>query len=84
MHFERFPPETVSKLYARRTGSYRLLKRIASITHELDISWDPGISPIFSGENSTLSDACAFLGLSSIAADPSQRLSSTSTTLVQT
>ena len=69
IHFERFPSGTVRKSNVRCAESYRVLRRIASITHELDISWDPGISPIFSGENSTLSDACAFLDIPSTVAD---------------
>jgi len=37
IHFERFPPGIVRKLYARHTGSYRVLGRIASIIHKLEI-----------------------------------------------
>ena len=48
-HFERFSPGTVRKLHARRTCSYRVLKRITSITYELDIPWDSGICMVFSG-----------------------------------
>jgi len=51
IHFEWFPPGTVRKLHARRTYFYRVLRKIASITHELDI---PCITPIFIREDSTL------------------------------
>jgi len=83
IHFERLPPGTMRKLHVRCTGSYKVLRRIASIIHELDIPWDPCINPIFSEEDSTLSDACDFLHLPSIVAGPSHIANSTSTTLVQ-
>lgn len=35
--------ETVRKLHAWRADFKRILKRIVSITYELDILWDPGI-----------------------------------------
>ena len=54
IYFEMFPSETVRKLHARRTNSCRVLRRIASITCELDISWDLGISLIFSEKDLTL------------------------------
>ena len=73
IHFERFPPGTARKLHPRRTCSFRVLRMINSIIHELNISWDPGISSVFNWDDSTLSDACAFLGLPSTAADLSQR-----------
>jgi len=38
IHFVRFPLGTVRKLHSQSTGSYRVLRMIASITHELDIS----------------------------------------------
>ena len=37
IYFERPPPGIVRMLNARRTGSYRVLMRITSITNELDI-----------------------------------------------
>jgi len=37
IHFEGFSTGTVRKLHARRTGSYRVLRMITSIIHELDI-----------------------------------------------
>jgi len=37
IHFERFSPGTVWKFHARCIGSYRVLRMIASITHELNI-----------------------------------------------
>ena len=37
VYFGRFPPGTVSKLHARRTVSYRVMRRIVVITHELNI-----------------------------------------------
>ena len=49
IHFERFHPETVRKLHTRHTNSYKILRRITVITHELDIKWDSDISLIFSG-----------------------------------
>jgi len=73
IHFKMFPLGTVRKLHARRPCSYGVLRKIVSITHELDISWNPDISMIFSGENLTLSDASVFLYLPSTAADSSQR-----------
>jgi len=51
IHFERFSPETVRKLHARRTCSYKVLRMIASVALELDIPWDPGINLIFSEED---------------------------------
>jgi len=48
-----FHLEIVMMLHSQRTGSYRVLRRIASITDKLDISWDPGINLTFSGEDST-------------------------------
>ena len=73
IHFQRFPVETVRKLHARRTRSYRVLRRITSITHELNIPRDPSNSLIFNGKDSTLSDACALLELSLTTTDPSHR-----------
>ena len=74
IHFGRFPPRTVRKLHARPTSSYRVSSMITAITHELDIPWDSGISLIFNGHDSSLSNTCAFLDLLSTAADLSQRL----------
>jgi len=50
IHFEMLSPGIVRKLHARCKGSYKVLKRIAFITHELNIPWDPGISSIFHKE----------------------------------
>jgi len=54
IHFKTFSPKTVRKIHARCTGFYRVLRRIASITHELDIPWDPVVNLVFSGEDMTL------------------------------
>jgi len=54
------------------TCFYRVLRRIVSVTHELDVPWDPDMSLVFGWEDLTLSDACAFLDLPSIAVDPLQ------------
>ena len=83
IHFEMFPPGTVRKLYTRHIRFYRVLRRIVSITHELDITWYPGISPIFIREDSTLSDACASLDVPPIVIDPS-KVNFTSAIVVQT
>ena len=63
IHFERFSLGTMRTLHARRTRSYRGLRGDFFHNHELDIPWDSNISPIFSGENLILADACAFLDL---------------------
>ena len=39
-----FHPDVVMTLHNQRTCSYRVLKRNASITYELDILWDLGIT----------------------------------------
>ena len=41
----------VRKSRAWRTGSPKVLKRFALISDEFDISWDPGIGPVFSGDD---------------------------------
>jgi len=37
IRFERPLPQTVRKLHAQHTGSYRVLRKISSIAYELDI-----------------------------------------------
>jgi len=59
-----FYPEIVMTLHSQRTSSFRVLKRNAFVTYELDIPWDPDISPILSGEDSIHSVLYAFSLLS--------------------
>jgi len=66
-----FHHEIVMTLCSQCIGSYKVLKRNAFITYEMDSRWDPGISPVFSEEDSTRFDACAFLDLQSPRADSS-------------
>ena len=40
---------------------------------ELDIPWDPSISPVFNGDDSPMFAACALLELPIIAVDLSRR-----------
>jgi len=49
----------------------RVLKRITSITYELDIPSDPGVSSALNRDDSLLVAAYAFFGLSSFAAGSS-------------
>ena len=78
-----FHPDIVGTLHTRRTGTRRILRRIAFIIDKLDISWDPSISPTFSGEDLTWFAAYVFLDLPSPIADllqkpvPPHRLGST-------
>ena len=51
-------PETVTKLHVWRTCCNRVLKRIAFITYELDISWDPDIGAVFVGDDLSRHTAC--------------------------
>jgi len=48
----------VMTLHSQRMGSYKVLKRNASITYELDIPWDLGISHTFNGDDSIRFNAC--------------------------
>jgi len=48
-----FHPKIVMTLHNQRTSSYRILKRNAPITYELNIPWDPDISLTFDGVDST-------------------------------
>ena len=79
----RFLLETVRQLHAQHTYPIGAMRRITSITDKLDFSWDPGITLIFSGVDLTLSVACVFPDLPSIAVDPSRR-PPTSTAIVRT
>ena len=56
--------ETVRKLHAWRTDFERILMRIASITYELDIPWDPGVGSALNMDDSLLLAAYAFFELS--------------------
>ena len=51
---ERFRLGTVSQLDAQCTCPIRILRRIASISAELDFPWDFGTNLVFSRVNSTL------------------------------
>jgi len=73
-----FHPEIVGTFHTRRTSTYKIMRRIAFITDQLDILWDPSIGPTFSGEHSTCSVAYAF----SVLPSPTAQKSVTSTTLV--
>ena len=43
--------EIMRKLHAWSQDFDRVLKRIASLTYELDTPWDSGINSIFSGKD---------------------------------
>jgi len=66
--------ETVRKLHDWRTNFEMILKRIASITYELNIPWDPGFGSAFTRDDLLLLAACAFFELSSFAVSSSRRL----------
>jgi len=72
IHSEKFSLGTVSQLLALRICPFRILKRITFIIDELDFSWDPDISSVFSGVDPTLS-AYALPDLPSTDADVSRR-----------
>ena len=63
-------PKIVSKSHAWRTSSPRVMRRLALMTDELDIPWDPGISSVFSRD--ALSAISALIELPSFTADPSR------------
>ena len=56
--------EIARKLHAWRTYPDRVLKRSASSTNELDITWDLGIGSVFSRDESLLPTAYALSELS--------------------
>ena len=64
-----FHLDIMMTLHNQRTCSFRILKRNASITYELDIPWDLGISHTFNGTDSIRFNAC--LSASIIAYDRS-------------
>jgi len=64
-------PEIVRELHIRCTGSSKVLKMFAFITDEMNIPWDPGIGPVFSGAESLLLVACVMFELPTTADDPS-------------
>ena len=66
-------PEIVRKSHAWRTGPPRVLMRLALMTNELDIPWDPGISSVFIRDDASLSTICALIELPSFTTDPSRR-----------
>jgi len=53
--------------------SSKVLQRITSVTHALEIPWDLGIDSAPSNGDSLLVAACAFFKLSSFAAGSSRR-----------
>jgi len=65
--------EAVRKLPTWRTDFDRILKRSAFIANELDISWDPGISFVFSKDDMPMSVIGVLIELPSFTVDPSQR-----------
>ena len=65
--------EAVRKLHAWPKDFDRALKRIASIAYELDSSWDPGISFVFSRDDASWSTLYVLIVLPSFTADPSRR-----------
>ena len=73
IHSERFPLQTEIQLHAQRIYLIRVLGMTTSITDELDFSWDPKVSSLFTGADLTLSATCAFSDLPSIAANLSWR-----------
>jgi len=48
VHPERFPLETLKKLFIHCMGPYKVLRRFGSSAYELDILSDPGINPVLS------------------------------------
>ena len=66
--------EILRKLHAWHTDFERVLKRIVSITYELDILWDPSVSSALNKDDSLLVAACVFFELSSFEAGSSRRL----------
>ena len=64
----------VIKSHAWHIGSLRVLRRLALMTDELDIPWDPSISFAFNRDDAPLSTICTELSFST--ADPSWRLAS--------
>ena len=48
-------PKAIRKLHACRTDFDKILKRSASISYELNVLLDPGISSIFSKDDAPLS-----------------------------
>jgi len=66
-------PEAVRKLHAWHTDFDRVLKRSAFIAYELNTSWDPDISYVFSRNDTPLSTIGVLIELPSFTADPSQR-----------
>lgn len=48
---KRFPRKTYKKLHSRNTRPYKILKKISSNAHILNISTDMGISNIFNMED---------------------------------
>jgi len=63
--------EVVRELHIWCTSSSKVLKRFASITDQLDISWDPGNGSVFNGDESLLLVVCVLFELLSTAVDPS-------------
>ena len=61
-------PELVRGIHVRHMDSSKVLERITSVTHALEIPWDLGIDSVLSNGDSLLVAACAFFKLSSFAA----------------
>ena len=66
-------PEIMRELQAWHQGFDKVLKRIASLTYELDTQWDPGINSIFGAEDLTCFAACTLLELTPTAVESSQK-----------
>ena len=68
-----FHPEIMSTFHTQHTGTYKILRRVASITDKLDIPWDLGIRLTFNGKDSTQYAAYVFLDLPLLTADLSPK-----------
>jgi len=66
-------PKIVRKSHAWRTSSPRVLRRLALMTDELDISWDPSTNSVFSRDDAPQSTICVLIELPSFTVDPSRR-----------
>ena len=50
---ERFPPESVSKLHARRADPFKIVKKMGNNAYVIELPSEFGISPVFNIENIT-------------------------------
>ena len=78
------PLEIVRKSHTWRTDFPRVLRRLALMIDELDISWDHGISSVFSRHDALLSTICVLIELSFFYNRSGTETSSTYTIMVST